>query len=177
MSQEIIDELRENAPVKLTKLWAIDEQSKSRPLTILEYWSKPLNKSMKTYFNLNGPNNILNDLTTPRRSRASNQHFQAMLSELRNRGLVDVKKDPDFPLYNNCDAEEALFEEVRIMLPPKRLLSRHPALEKYVKSGGTTGKAAMKDEVIKSWKPNPSLFVSLLKLLLFRAWLIDCHSG
>ncbi|PPR04335.1 hypothetical protein CVT24_013373 [Panaeolus cyanescens] len=163
-SQELIQELTGKAPQRLTKLWSVDPVSKVKVLKILEYWSTPLPKDMERFFNANAPGSVTSLLTSSvgRSKKASiRDDLYRRLSDMvkqYNGRLNGTAKDTTHPLYNNFDGEDALFQTARILLPPKEFLKRHPALEAYVKSGGAKGEKALKEEVIKEWKPNPTLF-------------------
>jgi hypothetical protein len=63
-------------------------------------------------------------------------------------------------VYGNHRFEQDLFYEVGVILPPKKLLGRHPAIEAIVKNNKLTEQLARaaKDEVYASWKPNPTVF-------------------
>jgi len=82
-----------------------------------------------------------------------------MVDAAVNRGYVAGQKDARFPLYNNHVGEEKLYQEARIVLPPKELLSRLPKLEVYVKAEGKAGKGGLLDEIKEKWVPNATLFV------------------
>ncbi|KAF9040853.1 hypothetical protein BJ165DRAFT_1406859 [Panaeolus papilionaceus] len=171
VSGEILEELKGKPPKHLTKFWAIDDQTKPRVLTILEYWSKPLNKNTKTFFEINGPKKSRQmthqflaqtaRLALDARRQMRNENLQNFLISMRQSTGSPVslgKKDPKLPLYNDWDAEDSLFQRTRVLLPPKQLLSRHPALEKHVRSNGQQGEQEVIEEVFKDWKPNPTIF-------------------
>ncbi|PPR04334.1 hypothetical protein CVT24_013372, partial [Panaeolus cyanescens] len=163
VSQEIIDELTGKSPRVLTKLWTVDEQTKTRVVTMFRYWSKPLQKDMDTFYAINGPNEFGGfgpfSITDTRINLTKDEYHNIVSGVQQVHSRVNgVAKDPDLPTYNDLAAEDKLFQTTRILLPPKEFLSRHPALEKYVKSGGRKGKAALKQEIVKEWKPNTVLF-------------------
>ncbi|KAG2006704.1 hypothetical protein CC2G_014457 [Coprinopsis cinerea AmutBmut pab1-1] len=159
VAQEIIAELTQKTPKKLTTIWAVDEHTRARVLPAFEYWSKPLQKSMKKFYEYNGPSNAFSNLMAPKGiSLARNERFQAMIAEFERMKLINAQPDPELPLYNNCQGEEKLYDDAAILLPPKKILSRHPNLMKYVKSGGKSGKAALQEEVVRDWRPNATLF-------------------
>lgn len=166
VSQEIIDELRGNLPRHLTKFWSIDEQTKPRILTIFEYWSKPLPKNTKTFLQINGPKDLSQNPTRAtmleQRRQVREDRFNAYVdAATKIKGSpFDTRKDPQLPLYNDSNSEDRLFQRSRVLLPPKQLLSRHPALEKHVRSNGQQGEREVIEEVVKDWRPNPTVFVS-----------------
>lgn len=190
VSGEILEELKGKPPKHLTKFWAIDDQTKPRVLTILEYWSKPLNKNTKTFFEINGPKKSRQmthqflaqtaRLALDARRQMRNENLQNFLISMRQSTGSPVslgKKDPKLPLYNDWDAEDSLFQRTRVLLPPKQLLSRHPALEKHVRSNGQQREQEVIEEVFKDWKPNPTIFVSVIRVCLCydRALIYNIH--
>lgn len=130
---------------------------------------------MRKFFDTNGPlgsDGIASDSTIDLRVEEAKERFEDLTFAIRQQShrfpgtIVVVDKDSQLPLYNNFDGENTLFQNARILLPPKQFLSRHPALENYVKAGGRKGKVALREEVIREWKPNPTLFVSAFGILL-----------
>lgn len=75
-----------------------------------------------------------------------------------------IPKTTDIPCYDDPEAEQGVYDTLKILLPPRDLLSRHPSIENYIrKQGGTeqTRLRAAQREIEETWKPNPTLFVSL----------------
>ena len=65
------------------------------------------------------------------------------------------------------ELERRLIDETRALIPPATLINRHPAFLKLHttrKLAGPTLKA-VREEVLKTWKPNFALFVRLLSRL------------
>ncbi|TFK18604.1 hypothetical protein FA15DRAFT_760548 [Coprinopsis marcescibilis] len=158
-SREIIEELQGKAPTLLTKSWQVDEASRERVIPIFKYWSEPLSKTTEKMLQYNGPSSFAFGMAPPRKmSLARNEKFQEMLAHLSSQGLLRVENDPRFPTYNNCRAEEKLYDDFRVLLPPKPLIGRYPILTKYARTEGREGRSELMQEVKREWKPNPTLF-------------------
>lgn len=66
--------------------------------------------------------------------------------------------------------DDAVYDCLKIFLPPKPLLDRHPALARFANSYATDAHITVSDanrEVRETWKPNPSLFVRFRSLLYY----------
>lgn len=139
----------------LLKCLHINEQSVTAILEFLKYWSAPLAKSTQTLIQRN--------------EEPQNQIFLAsessLCKSLRDNLITSSSKGP----YNDPDVEMKIYKRTKILLPPKSLLSRHPALAGLVKSYRSASNAeymAVLSEVKNTWYPNPTLFVSFLDFLI-----------
>jgi hypothetical protein len=169
----MISELTGKTEKRWTKIIVIDATSLRRIMPVLEYWSKPLPKTMEAFMEVNGSfsgdiagalGGLMGIMAPQGSSLARNQSFQNAKKELKAMGKPVPGIDPENPLYNNCAAEEKLYNEIKILLPPTALLDRHPMLKKYGKSQDRKAKEDLKKEIMKDWVPNATLFVCLLTL-------------
>lgn len=130
----------------------VNPQSEQSIRRALEYWSKPLQKSTKTL--LEAHNNL-----------CSMGQGEAIV------GSFPVANDtPAAELYKDKLLEDIVFDEFKVLLPPKALLHLHPALERFVASYKSAKRAAVnsaKEEIFRDWKPNPVLFVCPIFLFAF----------
>lgn len=79
-------------------------------------------------------------------------------------------------VYGNHRFEQDLFVKVGVVLPPKKLLDRHPVLGNIVKKNKLTSEleTAVIDEVNATWKPNPTAFDVRLHVGCFEAHISPC---
>lgn len=59
-------------------------------------------------------------------------------------------------------ADDAVYDCLKVFLPPKQLQDRHPALVMFANSYVTEGHITIseaKREFRETWRPNPTLFV------------------
>ncbi|KDR74060.1 hypothetical protein GALMADRAFT_269552 [Galerina marginata CBS 339.88] len=142
----------------LSKCLHVNERSMDAILEVLRYWSTPLPKSTKLFLQRNsdfrslipGPyafTSEMNNLLDPVLSESRKKHMNARVGSLY--------------AYSDPDAELAIYKRVKVLLPPKSLLSRHPALSNLVnsyKGASDALYAAASREVEQTWVPNPTLF-------------------
>ena len=177
----MISELTGKTKRRGTQIIAIDETSLARILPILEYWSKPLPKTMEAFMDVNGfkggdPGDALLagimgiKTSETKQCLARNQSFQNAKRELKAMGKPVPGIDPENILYNNSAAEEKLFSEMKIMLPPIQFIDRHPMLKKYGKTQDRQTKEGLKREIMEDWVPNASLFVCSSYIASSAAW-------
>ncbi|KAH6901879.1 hypothetical protein BKA70DRAFT_1307700 [Coprinopsis sp. MPI-PUGE-AT-0042] len=164
---EMIEELTGKTPKRWMKIIAVDDTSLARILPVLEYWSKPLPKTMEAFMEVNGSysgdivgalGGLMGVKAPQASSLARNKAFQKAKRELKAMSKPVPGIDSENPLYNNCAAEEKLYNEMKILLPPTEFLDRHPMLRKYGKSQDRQSKEDLKKEIMKDWVPNATLF-------------------
>ena len=128
-------------------------------LDLLRYWSTPLPKSTKEFLKLkSGVGSLLGGSDG---LGAWTDLFGSLLSS-SNKQLTGSSSSSD--VYSDPDAESSLFRKIHVVLPPRTLLARHPALGKLVRTyqnAPETTYSAVKREVEDTWDPNPTFFVCL----------------
>ncbi|KDR74058.1 hypothetical protein GALMADRAFT_599483 [Galerina marginata CBS 339.88] len=111
---------------------------------VLRYWSNPLPKTTQIMLELHS------DLG---KTKPGGMNFRDMLPP------ENPAQDSD--PYWNPHAEPVIYDFLKVVLPPRQLLQRHPALAQlassYRRADPKTAKAAT-HEVWRTWKPNPTLF-------------------
>lgn len=146
----------------LTKCLHIGQQTLEKVLPVLEYWSAPLPKTTKQFLRVNPANYIVGGVLHSEgvNSLTQNpQYLQMLRIAAQQRG---IQKTMDIPCYDDPEAEQGVYDTLKILLPPRDLLSRHPCIEKYIKKQGGTEETRLRDaqrEIEENWKPNPTLFV------------------
>jgi len=131
-------------------------------LDLLRYWSTPIPKSAKKFLefksglgSLGGAYGSLGALADLFGSALSSQ----------NKQLTGSSSSSSSDAYANPDAESSLFNKIHVVLPPRTLLARHPALGKLVRTyqnAPETTYSAVEREIQETWDPNPTFFVCLL---------------
>jgi len=148
----------------LSKCLYINAKSMPAILDHLRYWSKPLDKSTQVFLQKNPPpaTSNIEAMGLGNLPFAPGLDMGMLKSKAAQRNHIDGPAGSVDP-YTDQDAEPILFKRTRVLLPPKTLLSRHPALSKVVKAFPKPSEAqyaAASDEVRNKWYPNPTLFVS-----------------
>lgn len=155
-----------NGSSGLLKCLHINEKSVPAILEFLKYWSSPLPKATQILIERNDEpeNQLYTGLDGDGSLRRS----------LRKNLVTSNSKGP----YNDPDVEMNIYKRTKILLPPKSLLSRHPALDELVKSYRSASNAkfeAVLSEVNNTWHPNPTLFVSVMYFISFYSRLSSTH--
>ncbi|KDR74925.1 hypothetical protein GALMADRAFT_269119 [Galerina marginata CBS 339.88] len=122
----------------------LNEKSLPRVVEVLEYWSTALPKSTQ----------ILIKMQKNQRSIGNGDELYAGIRFAANSGTYSVT-------FDDPNMEHAVYDAVKILLPPKPLLSRHPALCRLVDSNKNftpAARAAASQEIERSWHPNPTFF-------------------
>ncbi|KAF5319697.1 hypothetical protein D9619_008661 [Psilocybe cf. subviscida] len=147
---DLIQDLTNDAHTLLPFLH-IDSQSLDAILTVLRYWSQPLNKSVARMMNDINASPVFDEIEG--------------LPPLPGMGKKSRKPGPRKPnAYDDYEGEKDVFLLLPVLLPPKSLVSRHPAVAEltrtYATSSAPTAAAKAKKEVLKTWQLNPSIFVN-----------------
>ncbi|KAF8970597.1 hypothetical protein BDZ97DRAFT_1914492 [Flammula alnicola] len=157
-AKTLVDELPRGIH-SLSKCLNINEQSYPAILDVLRYWSTPLAKSTKIFIQRSADSMAYFINLTAQIGAKLNLSKPA--PESLKKGSNSNPRSGPLDAYNDPDAEAALFKRVRVLLPPKPFLSRHPALAQLVKSYKSAPDslyAAAMWEIEETWKPNPTLF-------------------
>jgi hypothetical protein len=136
--------------------------SKSLPvvLDLLRYWSTPIPKSAKKFLEFKSG---LGSLGGAYGSLGALADLFGSLSS-PNKQLTGSSSSNSSDAYTNPDAESSLFDKIHVVLPPRTLLARHPALGKLVRTyqnAPETTYSAVEREIQETWDPNPTFFVCL----------------
>lgn len=129
-------------------------------LDLLRYWSTPIPKSAKKFLELKSG---LGSLGAYGSLGALADLFGSLSSQ--NKQLTGSSSSSSSDAYANPDAESSLFNKIHVVLPPRTLLVRHPALGKLVRTyqnAPETTYSAVEREIQETWDPNPTFFVCLL---------------
>lgn len=142
----------------ILQLVHIDKQSLGAIMVVLRYWSKPLDDKV----------------------------VSPMMEDIYESPIFDkIDGLPPFPMpgmdlprdpkrtrprkpnaYDDYEGEKDVFKRVPVLLPPRALSSRHPALTEliatYTSSSVETAAKKAKREVLRTWQLNPTIFVSCL---------------
>ncbi|KAF8962201.1 hypothetical protein BDZ97DRAFT_1130396 [Flammula alnicola] len=151
-AETLADELLEPRKRKMLISLHINEQSIPATVEVLKYWSSPLPKSTKLFLQTNSALNS-QGLGPPLHLAANSDRKKLA------KGLAEDTLDA----YDDPEAEGIIYDKTKILLPPKALVSRHPALAKlatatpFNAAPRSAYKAAAK-EIEDTWKVNPTLF-------------------
>ncbi|KAF6758074.1 hypothetical protein DFP72DRAFT_889855 [Ephemerocybe angulata] len=164
-ARELFIELTQHSKRNLTKSFHVGERSLAQILPIIEYWSVQLPKTTKEFLQVNPAKFIVGGvLPSGPMGNATNSLTQnpAYLKALRGAAAQrGVREKYDIPCYDDPDAEQNVYDTLKVLLPPSAFLDRHPNLEKYIrKQGGTeeSRRKAAQKEIEETWKPNPTMF-------------------
>ncbi|KAF9529063.1 hypothetical protein CPB83DRAFT_893776 [Crepidotus variabilis] len=125
--------------IHLSPLAIFEQTQRGQVVAALLYWKTPLNKSTETLLKAH--------------TRHKSQGQGLMLH-----GHMPM---PGSPANFDPKTEDMIYDALSVQLPPKPFQSRHPALEKFIKSYKTMPTALVnvaKKEVYDTWKPNPTIF-------------------
>jgi hypothetical protein len=130
----------------------LDQHTLSTILEVLTYWSTPLQKSTTKFLD------ILNRAET--QVDTKNDREAAEIYEKRVRSGEKIPTSA----FDDLHGERTIFRRAKILLPPKAHISRFPVLSKVAESYSTATSELydkLHNELGKTWKPNPTLFVIL----------------
>lgn len=164
-AQALVHELSQKKH-SLSKCLHVNEKSLPAILDVLKYWSKPLPKLTKVFLqnrpNPHGPAGDMDDFM------ASFMGFNSNNPEAKLKAISTKNRKNGGDIYDDPVGERTIFKQTVALVPPKPLLSRHPALAKLVKSyisASDSMYAAVRKEIEQTWKPNPTIFVCTDDLL------------
>lgn len=129
-------------------------------LDLLRYWSTPIPKSAKKYLEFKSGGSLVGGYGSL--GALADIFGSALSSQTRNKQLPGSSSSSD--AYADPDAESSLFRKIHVVLPPRTLLARHPALGKLVRTyqnAPETTYSAVEREIEDTWDPNPTFFVCL----------------
>jgi len=173
VAQELVDELPKGTHY-VCRCLHVNEQSLPAIIEVLRYWTKPLAKTYKGFLRRNPKLSSCKkalEMQNLKKSPTNDgtpgpDHVNYVMESLM--GLPSSKTsntegrkamgDP----YEDAYGEADVYDRAKILLPPKVLLPRHPALATVVKAYNEVSPiawAALAKEVEESWQPNPTIFV------------------
>jgi hypothetical protein len=128
-------------------------------LDLLRYWSTPIPKSAKKYLEFKSG---LGSLAGAYGSLGALADIFGSVSSSQNKQLTGSSSSSD--AYADPNAESSLLRKIHVVLPPRTLLARHPALGNLVRTyqnAPETTYSALEREIEDTWDPNPTFFVCL----------------
>ena len=156
--QSLVESI-EKGTSELLQFMHINESSKQSILDALRYWSAPLQKSTKIFLERHS-----SPPSFPKRPGwvSDGTFLEPQLGEARmSSQCIRVPAGMSGP-YADPDAEYKIFRRLKVLLPPKPLLPRHPAFSKLINSSPGASDALYAEarrEIEQTWAPNPTLFV------------------
>ena len=130
-------------------------------LDLLRYWSAPIPKTAKKYLEFKSGPGLLAGAYGGLGALAD--LFGSALSS-QNKQSTGSSSSSSSDAYTNPDGESSLLTKIHVVLPPRTLLARHPALGKLVRTyqnAPETTYSAVEREIQDTWDPNPTFFVCL----------------
>ena len=150
---ETADALIKQLPNKthpLSRYIHFDERSLAAVVDALAYWAKPLQKSTKKLLTImHGLRPTIAD------------HMDDTTTSNWLKGLADAGKRPP-SAFDDINAERLIFKRTKVLLPPRNHIWRYPALKELTDTYDTAPHslyARVREELERTWKPNPTLFV------------------
>ncbi|KAF8962202.1 hypothetical protein BDZ97DRAFT_1920671 [Flammula alnicola] len=148
---DVSQELASNLPLgtHCFSEWVhVNGYSVSAVVEVLRYWSNPLPKSTKVFIQ-----RIRQMLPKAKDSNALRNYNDGLC----NSNNADSLDKP----YSSPIVEGMVYDLVTVLLPPRSLLTRHPALAALLRtyrSAPAPVRAAAMLEIEKNWKPSPVIF-------------------
>ncbi|KAF9480632.1 hypothetical protein BDN70DRAFT_877325 [Pholiota conissans] len=156
---------------KIPSFLSVNQNSLSAILEVLQYWCSPLPKSTKTFVErVSGVGGLLSSMgLNPDKLGVGNDKLEGLGDSLASLSKLFGDSSPFgakpkgrvVDAYIDDMAESDIYDRLRILLPPKSLLSRSPALAQLSKSStGASDRVftATTHEIEELWHPNPTLF-------------------
>lgn len=129
----------------------LDQHTLSAVVEVLTYWSIPLPKSTTKLLDIMDRAETQVDIMNDREA-----------AENYEKRVRSGEKVPT-SAFDDLHGERTIFRRAKILLPPKSHISRFPVLAKIANSYSTATSglySKLSDELGRTWKPNPTLFVS-----------------
>ncbi|KAF9480633.1 hypothetical protein BDN70DRAFT_600662 [Pholiota conissans] len=155
---------------KLSTILFVESNTLPAVLEVLQYWSSPLPKSTKIFVEkLSNADDLFRNLGMDLAKLGSVKDTLEGLGDVANLNLLfgntsfsgEKPKGRVVDAYVDEMAEPDIYDRLKILLPPKSLLSRNPVLAQLSKSStGASDRifAATMREIEELWHPNPTLF-------------------
>ncbi|KAH6899382.1 hypothetical protein BKA70DRAFT_1314259 [Coprinopsis sp. MPI-PUGE-AT-0042] len=150
-------------PVKLAQWLSLSRESIPAVSRSLQYWCELDGKSSEEFVRLNPMVDAPSSPCFTSKESAADVN-SAMLRMMMDR-MTMARDDGPFKRsakdpFDDPEFEKKIYKRLRILLPPKELLDRHPMIKQLILDPQVTEKALRlaKEEVLAEWVPNLMLF-------------------